>query len=142
MTNEEAVARAEKELRQCSVSLDAAIKRGAPDQDVRNLVTKVNYRRYVVDTLKNAERWERRFYEMKRELEELRGESKPRQHWARTRTRIRPVISTGKDGAETHYPSVTDAAEAVGVYQSSVTRACRTGKPLLGMDWRYADDAD
>lgn len=142
MTNEEAVARAEKELAKSEISLETAVQRNAPEGDIRNLVEKTNYRRYVLESLKSVKRWEKRCQELKKELADLRGDSTPRKHWACTRTRIRPVIRTEKDGTETHYPSVTDAAEAVGVYQSYVTRACRTGKPLLGMDWRYADDAD
>lgn len=142
MTNEEAVARAEKELSQSEFNLETAVRRGAPDGDIRNLVGKTSYRRYVLESLKSVHRWEKRCQELKQELADLRGETQPRQHWACTRTRIRPVIRTGSDGTETHYPSVSDGADAVDARPSAITRACRTGKPYAGYDWRYADDAD
>ena len=73
MTNEEAVARAEKELAQSEFNLETAVQRGAPDKDIRNLVTKTSYRRYVLESIKSVHRWEKRCQELKQELADLRG---------------------------------------------------------------------
>lgn len=140
MTNEEAVARAEKELDRSEINLETAVRRGAPEGDIRNLVEKTNYRRYVLESLKSVKRWEKKCQELKQELADLRGDSTPRKHWACTRTRIRPVIRIGKDGTETHYPSVSDGADSVDARPCTITKACRTGKPYAGYDWRYADE--
>ena len=86
MTNEEAVARAEKELAQSEFNLETAVQRNAPNGDIRNLVAKTSYRRYVLESLKSVKRWEKRCQELKQELADLRGDITPRKHWACTRT--------------------------------------------------------
>lgn len=47
----ELIRRAEKELSTATRNLDAAKRRGAPEQDVRNLEAKVEYRKAVLDIL-------------------------------------------------------------------------------------------
>lgn len=47
----EIIRRAEKELQTATRNLDMAKRRGAPDQDVRNLEAKVEYRKAVLAIL-------------------------------------------------------------------------------------------
>lgn len=48
----EIIRRAEKELSTATRNLDMAKRRGAPEQDVRNLEAKVEYRKKIVGILK------------------------------------------------------------------------------------------
>lgn len=48
----EIIRRAEKEFSTATRNLDMATRRGAPEQDVRNLETKVEYRKKIVGLLK------------------------------------------------------------------------------------------
>lgn len=50
----ELIRRAEKELSTATRNLDAAKRRGAPEQDVLNLEAKVEYRKAVLDILKGV----------------------------------------------------------------------------------------
>lgn len=50
----EIVRRAEKELSTATKNLETAKRRGAPEQDVRNLEAKVEYRKAVLDILKGV----------------------------------------------------------------------------------------
>lgn len=54
MKIEQIIARAEKELSTATRNLDAAKRRGAPEQDVRNLEAKVEYRKAVLEILKGV----------------------------------------------------------------------------------------
>lgn len=49
----EIIFRAEKELATATRNLDMAKRRGAPEQDVRNLEAKVEYRKAVLEILTN-----------------------------------------------------------------------------------------
>lgn len=49
----EIIRRAEKELSTATRNLETAKRRCAPEQDVRNLEAKVEYRKAVLDILKN-----------------------------------------------------------------------------------------
>lgn len=49
----EIIRRAEKELATAMRNLERAQQRGAPEQDVRNLEAKVEYRKAVLEILKN-----------------------------------------------------------------------------------------
>lgn len=51
MQLQEIIRRAEKELSTATRNLDAAKRRSAPEQDVRNLEAKVEYRKSVLDIL-------------------------------------------------------------------------------------------
>ena len=53
MKIEQIMARAEKELATATRNLDMAKRRGAPEQDVRNLEAKVEYRKAVLEILKD-----------------------------------------------------------------------------------------
>lgn len=50
----EIIRRAEKELSTATRNLETAKRRGAPEQDVRNLEAKVEYRKSVLDILKGV----------------------------------------------------------------------------------------
>ena len=50
----EIIRQAEKELQTATRNLDMAKRRGAPEQDVRNLEAKVEYRKSVLDILKGV----------------------------------------------------------------------------------------
>ena len=50
-----------------------------------------------------------------------------------------PVISTDRRGTETRYPSVKDAAAAVGVRPCQISTACVTGHACAGRKWREAE---
>ena len=54
MKIEQIIARAEKELATATRNLDTAKRRGAPEQDVRNLEAKVEYRKAVLDILNSG----------------------------------------------------------------------------------------
>ena len=55
--------------------------------------------------------------------------------------KFRAVISTDRHGRETLYPSVTEAARAVGIkWVSQISTACVTGNRCAGRHWRYASD--
>lgn len=54
MKIEQIIARAEKELATATRNLDAAKRRSAPEQDVRNLEAKVEYRKAVLDILNSG----------------------------------------------------------------------------------------
>lgn len=54
MQLQEIIRRAEKELSTATRNLDAAKRRSAPEQDVRNLEAKVEYRKSVLDILKGV----------------------------------------------------------------------------------------
>lgn len=47
----EIIRQAEKELQTATRNLDMAKRRGAPEQDVRNLETKVEYKKSVVNMI-------------------------------------------------------------------------------------------
>lgn len=51
MNIKEIIRRAEKELQTATRNLETAKRRGAPEQDVRNLEAKVEYRKFVFDIL-------------------------------------------------------------------------------------------
>lgn len=50
----EIIRQAEKELQTATRNLDMAKRRSAPEQDVRNLEAKVEYRKSVLDILKGG----------------------------------------------------------------------------------------
>lgn len=54
MKIEQIMARAEKELATATRNLETAKRRSAPEQDVRNLEAKVEYRKAVLDILKGV----------------------------------------------------------------------------------------
>lgn len=54
----EAISRAESELHKTKKSLDIAVKRNAPQQDIANLSSKLQYRKLVLATLETVASWE------------------------------------------------------------------------------------
>ena len=54
---------------------------------------------------------------------------------------FKPVISTNADtGKETRYPSMKEAAAAIGVARSQISTACVTGYKSHGCYWRKESD--
>ena len=61
-------------------------------------------------------------------------------HSGRHGTHKHPVIAISDDGAETLYPSITEAAEATRANRERIRIVCKTGKGKSGgYKWRYAD---
>ena len=54
----------------------------------------------------------------------------------------RAVISTDRHGMETLYPSVKDAAAAVGVAACRISTACVTGHRCAGRHWRHSENPE
>ena len=50
-----------------------------------------------------------------------------------------PVVSISPDGERTYYPSIKDAAAAVGVSTSSIGYAVNFDHPSAGLRWERAD---
>ena len=55
----------------------------------------------------------------------------------RTGRHPKAVVAAAPDGSITEYPSVKDAARAVGVHPGQISVACINGKPLKGYIWDY-----
>lgn len=53
-----------------------------------------------------------------------------------------PIVSISPDGMVTHYPSIKEAAQAVGTSTSLISQAVNFGKPCRGMVWKKAGEYD
>lgn len=51
-----------------------------------------------------------------------------------------PVVSIAPDGTRTRYPSIKEAAEAIGTCYSMVWRAANFDHKLRGMDWEVDEE--
>ena len=51
-----------------------------------------------------------------------------------------PIISISPDGTVTHYPSIKEAAQAVGTSTSLIYQAVNFGHKCRGMAWKKESD--
>ena len=52
------------------------------------------------------------------------------------------VVSISPDGTVTHYPSIKEAAKAIGTSTSFISQAVNFGKQCRGMMWKKAGEYD
>lgn len=55
---------------------------------------------------------------------------------------VKPVISIRDDGTITEYPSMKEAAKAMGVRPSQIALACNTTRKCHGLEWWKKEDLD
>lgn len=61
----------------------------------------------------------------------------------RRRSYRRAVVATSQDGREQRFPSIKEAAAAVGLRSPCrISTACVTGHRCAGLHWRYDDEKE